>query len=146
MLLKQAIYQLLANNAGVNAVAVARIYPGTLPQTVVYPAIAYRKIIPRPPDPILSSKTTGPTESHFIFYSVAQGTVGAKTAERLSEAVRLCLQGYSGLVTLTDSSPVETFQIHGIFWQGDEDAYDDKTQTHQVASVYSIHHAQEIPS
>ena len=142
MFVQEALRQILIGNSGVNALVVGRVYPGVLAQTLQdYPAVAYR-LVRRTEDTVLESSpiVTGLTESSFIFYSVAKGTNGPTIAARVDAAINACLQGFSGEVVLTGSSPVSSIHIQGVFLEGSEDHYDDITQTHQVASVYVIKH------
>lgn len=48
--MEQAIYYILANDAAVKAIVVARIYPFEIPQDVILPAIVYGRVSTMPTD------------------------------------------------------------------------------------------------
>lgn len=148
MLVEQALQQILSDDAGVSALVNGRIYAGTLPQSVDYPAIAYR-LVSSSREPLLASRSTSPPNSRYVFFSASKGVVAGVGAKKMSllvdKAVRLALQGYKDVVILTASSPEEMVDIQGIFFQDASDTYDDPTQTHQSASTFDVHYSEEVP-
>lgn len=138
MLAEEALQQLLRLDGGVSAIAGTRIYPSFLPQTVTYPAIAYRREgLERVPN--LDSPVTWYTRETVRFFSAAQGPDRYGTAARLDAAIRTCLEGYIGTVISDSTSPAETLAIIGIFateLAGDD--YHDPSQTHQFISEFDV--------
>ncbi len=146
MLVEQALRQILLNDAGVSAIVSGRIFPGTLAQSVTYPAIVYR-LTRRASDPVMTPRGTSLPMSRYWLISTSKGSGSGsyQAAKLLDEAVRLALQGYNGTVTLTSSSPQVSVQIQGIFFDGSEDFYDDASETHQAGSLFLIWHNQQQP-
>ncbi len=146
MFVEQALHQLLTANAAIIALVGTRVYPGLFPQTALFPALTYR-LVRREEDPTLSAseRTTGPVESQYVFYSAAKGATAYEDSKRLDEAVRLCISGFSGVVVLAASSPIESILIHGIFLADADEDFDLDTQTRQAMSLYRVRHSQTNP-
>jgi hypothetical protein len=137
LLLEAALRTLLGDDNGVSNIVGSRIFPGVLPQTVQYPAMAYRLVSREHERRLEPRGSSGLARSRFRFFSTAKGATAYADAKRLDEALRLCLDGYHGVVS-DDQSPASTLRIHGAFAQTTFDQYDDKTQTHQVLTDYDV--------
>lgn len=145
LLVEEALGYLLRGNTGLTSLVNLRMYPGILPQNVAYPTIAY-VLVGREEFSHLSGRmSTGLARSSFRFFSVAKGVTAYAYAKRVNEALRLCLQGFSGTVG-DGSSPEITLDIQGIELIGTREFYDDLTQTWQVQSDYDIAAPEEIPT
>lgn len=140
MFLEEAIKKILAANQGVTTLVQGRVYPGTLPQTCQYPAIAYRVVYREHVEHIEGESgqpraSSGLGMSRIRFFSAAKGPGSYGEAKRLDRAIRLAIQGYQAIVT-SDDSPIDTIDIQGISAKTTFDAYDDKTQTYQTISDF----------
>jgi hypothetical protein len=142
VLIEEALYKVLTEDAGVSELVADRIYPGFLAQTVTYPAIAYRLVNRSRVDQLTDRRSTGLAQSRFRFFCTAQGPDRYAEAKRLEDAVRLALEGYSGEVT--GESP-EAVYIQTIEPLGVNDFYDDATQTHQAIADYDVWASEQQP-
>lgn len=141
-LIEEAIQQILRLDAGVSARASTRIYPGSFPQNLTYPAVAYRLDTREHPTRLESRGSSGIALSRFEFSIVAQTYLEAKY---LDEAIRLSLHGYQATVTRDTGTP-ETIEIKGIFALTSRDLFQDATQNHYVFSQYNVHHEEVQPT
>lgn len=90
--IEEAVRYILANDGTVSGLVGTKIYPPVVPQGVSLPVVTYQQIT-GVRDEILSGPT-GLTKARFQINSwAATYTV----SESLSEAVRLALDGYSGV-------------------------------------------------
>jgi len=138
--LDQAIYRVLATNAGVTAIVGTRITAGVLPQTTTYPAIAYRLA---GEDSIVSlDASNGLRSSTVRVFCCTKANYGA--AASLAEAVRLAMADFKGSVS-DGASPSSTVTIQGTFAAGLFEAYDDRTGTWQVIRDFDIWSHEEVP-
>lgn len=138
MLVNEAIYIRLADDADVSALAVGGIWAGFLKQTTSYPAVAYRKVSYAPVLRLESRGHAGLASFRFRFFSTANLAAGGyDAAAALDEAIRISLHGFKDTVT-NDESPPETFNILGIFPESSFDMYDDPSQTYQVITDFEI--------
>lgn len=138
---EEAVYELLSSDAAVTAMIGGRITAGVLPQSVIYPAIAYR---------IAGEESfAGLDASHGLRRSEVRVFCCAKskygTAAELAEVVRLALTDYRGTVD-DGASPLNTLTIQNIFAEGGIDAYDDRTGTWQMIRDFSVWSHEEIPT
>lgn len=143
MLVEQALVKLLRDNAEVAGIIGTKIYPAHLPQTLSYPAITYG-LVNRNSAPVMDSATTTPPTSLYAFVSHAKGPLmnAYETAKLLDEAIRLCLQGYAGTVTIA----AESVTIQGIFFvRSADDRYEDSVQVQRVGSAFEVRHSQPVP-
>lgn len=143
MFVGEALKKILSDSASVSALVGNRIIPGTIEQTTVWPAVAFRRV-DEIREPTLDSPSTEPPMSRFVFFSVVkQGVYSGVSARRLAsqvdKAMRDALLGFSGTVVVDALSPPDSMIVQGIFFVRSVDTYDDKTQTYQYASVYDVH-------
>ncbi len=143
MLIEQALLLLLkADTAGVFAITGERIYPGVLPQTVTYPAIAFRppnsgnREVERSLDDRLLIK------ERLSFFCAAHGFAKYEQAAKLDNAIFKALDNFTGEVPDTTVSPQESIRIQlcqivdgrGHLYLG----YDQATETHQFLTEFEI--------
>lgn len=145
MYVHEALRLRLLDDAGVTAIT-EQIYLGVLSQGVEFPALAIRH----------SDKTTeqtlntenrghpGVSEFRYTFFSTCRDE-NPDVAVNLDEAVRLCLEGFQGTITDTDSSPDESVEIQDIFHEGTFYGHDDETDTHQMVTSYRVIAAETRP-
>lgn len=140
MLIKQAITILLKEDPGIAALIGTRIHPGYLPQTVIYPAIAWRRKDRK------SSYVLGSTKpavklitTWFEFACWAQGQHGDFEAEDLDDALFDLLDGYAGVIG-DDGSPEQTLTIQGIFHEKLAEGYSDTYKAHFVHTTWRVEH------
>lgn len=149
MYVEEALFKLLTEDAGVSPLIGTRIYPGDLTETTTYPAIAVRTETDTP-EPVLDSRVVGVPQKNFDFYVCSKGPRNDAQAyrqlRRVVEAMRLCLQGYSGVVG--DALSPESFvTIQGIFRDVENDIpYDDKTGTHRSIARYNVRYVETHPA
>jgi hypothetical protein len=154
MIVAQALFKILSTNTTLIALVGDRIYPGKLPQDVgggyTYPAIVFRRVersslpILNPGEPGESRGSSGLQENRWRFFSIGLEPTYSVQA-RLDEAIRLCLEGFQGVVTDETISPVESIEIQGIFPLTSVDFNDDKTATFQVISDYDVWAGEQQP-
>lgn len=121
MLLEDAVYIILRDDAGVGAVAGNRLKGGVLPQTVeAYPFMVYRGSGREPVRTLEGGVAL--VSMRFAIYSVAETY---RDAALCRDAVLAALDEYSGTVT-NDESPAESIQIQAIFSQGTDYRRDDQ--------------------
>ena len=145
LLVEEAISSVLRGNAPLVALVAARIYPGVLPQTVTYPAIAYRLVDRESITHLAGRSATGLARSGFRFFSTAKGMNAYSDAKRLDEALRLCLAGFHGTVS-NGASPANTLDIQIILPGRKDEFYDDPTQTWQVRADYDVWASEQVPT
>lgn len=154
MELEGALRILIAADAGITALVAGRIYPGSLPQTVTYPALSYR-LDSRRRTPRLDPRGTGYilTRSVMRFFCTAKGDTNAySTAKAIDRALFQLLFGYRGTVVNTAVSPQTSVYIHGIFPLDGRDFDFDSDEaaaillgTKQVVSDYEVWAAEPRP-
>lgn len=140
--IEQALRQVLGAAAGVTDICGQRIYPGYLPQGLItWPALAY-KVQGRSKEKVIEPgvKTVADTEVHI--YCLSNSANAYAETKRLSEAVRLCLEGYVGLVVRPGSDPEESVDIMGVFFDTHEDHDDPQLKLRQANSVFHVWHNQ----
>jgi hypothetical protein len=103
------VYGILTADAGVSAVAGAKVFPGLAPPGTSLPIVIYQR---------MSSERvhslTGPVGVPVVSVQITSWGTSYETGKTLSRAVRLALDGYSGTsqgvtvqrVTLTSDSDV----------------------------------------
>lgn len=141
MQVHEALRLRLIADATVAALIEARIYPAKAPQSAAKPTIFYKVL------------NTEDEETHSGVADIARTSIRFSAssqsydeAKELSEAIRLCLQDFSGTVTDTDASPDETLEINGIFRTNTDEFYHDPTQTHHVLSDFDVWAYQQQPT
>ncbi len=146
MFAHRALRLRLINDAAVSTLIGTRIFAGVLKQGVTYPAVAYRQIGADSIERLEERGHSGLAQYRYRFFStttLANG--GYDTAKDVAEAIRLCIQGFSGVITDSSVSPIETLNIQGVFHRFTLDGYDDSTQTYQVISDYEVWAAEVQP-
>lgn len=146
MLVEVAIAQLLRDNAGVAAIVGARIIPLVLDANVDYPAVLYRAVHGGEHYEDLDGSSGLRRTRLGIYATHSKGRTNYKPVLQLAEAVRLALHGFSGTVTLDNSSPVESIFIGNISAGPFEDRFDDPTQTYQRLQIYDVWSNEDIPT
>ncbi len=142
MNINQALFQLFAADADLTALVGSRIYPLSLPDKVVYPAIV-RVCLGQSTIKIYDSPgRSALVESHFRFITQAQGRDQYDAAFAPSEALRLCLEGYRG--DLIGGSPATSLHIDGAFLHDYREVFEDETQMNLIVSEFLISHTQTI--
>lgn len=141
MYVETAIKILVLGNAGVTALIGDRMSYGFLSQSVREPAIEF-KVAKEGSDYVSEPRgTSGPARYLVGFSSVVKGSreseSAALQAKRISEALRNAIDGYKGIVS-DGLSPESTLSIQGIFHDGTEPHWDDKTGTHRFLSAYEV--------
>ena len=127
----------------VTALVAGRIFSGVLPQTVTFPAIAYRPFGGRKVVRTLSGGIALVEEAYHVF-SADKGLGHFGVATELDRAVNVALDEFSGTIVDTSSllSPPDSMDVQ-IIYSGDichEYEYDDKLQLHQFVSEFRVHY------
>ncbi len=139
MFAHEALRLRLIADTAVSALISSRIFAGVLKQGVAYPAVAYRQIGADSVERLEERGHSGLANFRYRFFSTTNlASGGYDTAKDVAEAIRLSLQGFSGTITDSSVSPIETINIEGIFHRFTLDGYDDSTQTYQVISDYDV--------
>jgi Protein of unknown function (DUF3168) len=132
---EQAIVRLLVTDAGVSAIVAGRVYPGLLPESTTYPAVAY-EVVSETPNVALDG--VNPTRAkRFRFWSATHGVNSYGAAKALDAALRDCLEGFAGIVS-DGLSPESTLEIQGVFPLSTYDLYESETETRMVISDFSV--------
>lgn len=145
LLPEQALQQILLADAAVVALVGARIYSPVLPQTVTYPAISIQLDKRDSVRQLNNRGSTGLAVSGYRIAAISQGPSKYAQAKRIAEAVRLALEGYSGTVTDSTVSPIESVRIQLISPEGSRDHYDDATQIHRVIADFDVWAGEQQP-
>ena len=123
--IRQAIYSLLTNNAGVTALAGLRVFPIAPPQGGIDPCVAYHRITE------ISDYTmdgdSGLLLSRFQIDAWAQR---ADVANQLGAAVYDCLSGFRGTQ--------DTISIQAIFMVSARDDYDELAKMFRMSRDYEM--------
>lgn len=136
MYVKEGFRQLLVETAEIAALVDGRVYAPVLPQTVIYPALAYRQV--GGTEDLDLDGSIGFLALQFRVFAAATKASGDYTmASQVGEAVRRSLNGYRGFV-LGDDSPPTGIRFQLITALSTFDVYDDRTQTHQVITDFTV--------
>ena len=92
-----ALYSKLINDAGVSALISNRLYLGKLPQNPTYPCALYNRITTNRVQSMAGS--TGLVEASFEVIAFADTQLAAL---QLADAIRSCLDSFSGTVSLIE--------------------------------------------
>ncbi|MBL4702090.1 MAG: DUF3168 domain-containing protein [Phycisphaeraceae bacterium] len=125
MILEEGIFSHLSGNAAVSALVASRIHPVTLPQSVTFPALSYRRIS--------GQRVNHLAGSSGLQHPRIQMSAWSKTysqAKNITENVRLSLEGFRGTMG--------TIQVDGVVFLGDHDLYEDETELYHIASDFEI--------
>lgn len=146
MQVEQAIFKILRSDAAVAALCGTRIHPGVLPQSVIFPAIAFRTVFFEDQTRLEYPGSSGFGTWRIRTFAVMRGEDGYDVAKRLDKQIRLAMQGFRGTVVDDTVSPQEFLVIQCVFTNTTFDLpYDDKTQTHQIASDFDVTAEEEQP-
>lgn len=147
MVIEDALKKILSDSAEVRSLVGTRVHNGVLPQklaTTDYPCIVFRKV-DEDREPTLGSASTEPPNAEFVFFAVTRGVFADKSAQRMASTVdktlRGAIHGYKDVVIVDTLSPPEMMDVQGIFFRRAAHTYDDKTETHQYASVYDVRYS-----
>lgn len=133
--IEEGIYALLTTNVAVAAIVGTRVYPKALPQDVTLPAITYDLITPQD-----MTSHSGMDGTAFPHYQITGWAETPDAVRDLMKAVRICMNGYKGTITVGASSIV----IQSCLLSGGVDDSDPETQRHMRAQDYTIYHAEDI--
>lgn len=129
MTIDEAFYTILANDAGVSAEVVDRIYPDKLPQNVVYPAIRL-SLVTENHSPVAG----GVDDLPLAGMDVDVFASSREKANEVSELVRSALDGYNGTVN--------GLVIQAIMMKNRQHFYDDDENVFQTSNDFSAYFEQ----
>jgi hypothetical protein len=148
LLHEEALVIILKNDPGLTALVGSRIYPGVLPQLVVFPAIAYRLTNREHMERLEQRGSAGLVRSTFRLYSCSKGTSGVSSAygetKKVDAAVIQCLLGFHGTVSNTGTPPA-SLEVQHVRHVNTLEFYDDATETWQVVTEVDFWAAFERP-
>ncbi|MGY3359748.1 hypothetical protein ACVWZK_006411 [Bradyrhizobium sp. GM0.4] len=127
--IRPALRTLLLADAGIAALAVARVYPVVLPQGQKLASVVYTRISGQ-----TDYKMEGATGYVASRMQIAAWAATADAASALANKVKDCLSGFTGAVG--DPSVF----VQGIFCADEREMYDDVVQMFGVMRDYFIHH------
>jgi hypothetical protein len=136
MTIDEAILVVLKGNPAVAALVSTRITPLKLPERPILPAIVFELVGAQ-----RDHHSTGP--SGLVSLRVNLDLWGKIFDDvcRLSEAVRLCLDGYAGIVTLTlPTGGTSTLDIDSAFYVDSDDGWDDEVQAFWRRMYFDVMH------
>lgn len=122
---KEDLTAFLKNNAGVNALVSGRIYPQTLPQNVVLPAIVYSQI-----SSVRGSSHSGTSGFASCRFQVDIWATTYYQASTVANAVRTALDNYKGVMGSSN--------VGSAFLENELDGFDPETQSQRVIQDYMI--------
>ena len=93
VLIEEAIYSRLTNDAGVFALCGLRVYPQVIPQDAAYPAIEYERLTGEHIRSLAGSSQAANPRYQFHCWGSTRNS-----AKSVGEALRNCLDGYVGTV------------------------------------------------
>lgn len=141
---EQAVGKILADAAGVAAIAADRIYSPVAKQDTEFPCIVFRVIPPSVRDELFEAPgSSGLVRTRFRVFASMKTISGYGVSKRLFRACREALRGYAGvIVTDGTTSPIESIEIQGIFCHTTNgiDDYDDKTDVQSVFGDFDVWH------
>lgn len=120
--LGQTVRDLLIGDSAVAAIVVARVFPNTLPQNSVLPAIVYQGVSDVPENSLNGTVSTTVKSARVQFDCYARTYAEAKALEVAVE---------SALGDVTDSDLSISLEVS-------RDLYDDVTQYHRVSMDFII--------
>ena len=123
--MERAIVDIIENDAAVNAILAKRIYPNTIPQDVVFPAMTYTRISNDPAD-----TKDGVSKLDSITIDLDIFGIDFNTLKDLAGKVRTALDRFSG----TKQSQV----IGIIVFLSDHSFYEDEAQVYHITQSYKV--------
>ena len=129
----QALYTLLATNAGVSAIVGARVTPMRLMDVTDLPALSYTQVSgPR----ITTHDESAANSLAQKRYQIDCWANSYAVARQLADAVRTIADGYKGTVT----QGADSLTIQGILIAGERDDYDAETRIYRIIQEYDYWH------
>ena len=125
--IEESIYYKLVNDTGVKALVVKRVYPIRLPQNVTLPCITYQRI--STPRLHTHDKAGGTAYPRF---QITIWDDNPKDVKTLSDAVRTCLDGWSGTV--------ESVKVQSSLSDDENSDYDPESQIYWTNLDFIIWH------
>jgi hypothetical protein len=113
MNIEEALYSKLSTTSGVMTICSTRIYPNVIPQDAAMPALAYQRI-----STVRYMAHDGPTGVAQARFQFTCSAALYSTARSLANAIRVALDGFSGLMGGTNGVVVEA-----VFVENDFDGY-----------------------
>ncbi|CAK0778999.1 conserved hypothetical protein [Gammaproteobacteria bacterium] len=117
-MIEEAIYSLLTGDAGIAAVVSTRVYPVTLPQNAVLPAIAFTRI-----STSRALTHDGSTQIAESSFQISCFHTNVKSAKTLAGLVRAKLHGYKGTVGSDVIQVTEVVDEGPDIWEPDLEEY-----------------------
>ena len=133
--IEEGVFYLLSNNVAVGAIVSNRIYPIKLPQKPSLPALTYQLITPMS---IMAHDGKGGT-AHSR-YQITGFATDPDEVRDLIEKVRICMDGYSGMIGGADTIKVQAMLPDG----GGPEDHDPVTQRFMRSRDYMIWYDEPI--
>ena len=116
----------LLTQTGLTDLVGQRIYPATLPQDTINPAVSY-EVTNDSPEHTMSSDADNPRKP-LITYNVWADTY--PSGQAVAEQIRTALMDKTGTLT--------TRVLQRIFWENQYDLYEDDTDTHHIVVDFIV--------
>ena len=130
-MLESGIQQLVAANAGVQALIGQRFYPVLLPDDVTYPCASYQVISTSPQYYVDSSKAIGQVRIQVDTWSGGTSNATYAAAKTVQAAIRSVLEGFKGL--LPDGTFVKSILVDNAL-----DLYEQDARCYRTSTDYLI--------
>lgn len=116
----------LLTQTGLTALVGRHIYPQTLPQNVVFPAISY-EVTNDSPVHTMAADASNPRKP-LITYNIWADSYSSGKA--VAEQLRTALMDKTGTLT--------TRVLQRVFWENQYDLYEDDTDTHHIVVDFIV--------
>jgi hypothetical protein len=126
-MIEKGLHTFLTGTAAISALVSARVYPVWLPQSPTLPCLTYQRI-----SGSRVRSLTGPSSLAHPRIQIDCWAATYDGAKTLAEAVRVALDGYSGLMG--------TVEVFGVIVHGDRDLYDPEVKISRVSMDITIWH------
>lgn len=144
MQVEQAIFAILSEDINVSSMVMSRIYPVSMNQSTLYPAIAYS--VDRGEYPFYLKGGLGVVSLRVRVLSACRKEEGGgPIAIQLDQYVRLALSAVHDQDIASTESPSNVLHVQGIFPMTKRERYHDQSETFQVLSDFDVWAEEPIP-
>jgi len=126
MAVEEALYSRLTSDVAVSALVGSRVYNTRLPQGPTLPCVTYTRV-----STVADMAHDGPVGYELARYQIDAYATTFETIRSLADAVRNCLNGYSGTVLST--------VIHAVLLDDQVNEWGDLLDVWRITQDYMIH-------
>ena len=126
------IYTILAADSSVTALCSTRIYPLTIPQQAVLPAVRIVTVAVQP-----TTVKNNASKLDAIRVQIDSYSTSMLTAQQLDEEIRGALDRYRGSVTVAGTGGA-TYFVDGVMFESRNETMEEERDIFRVSSDYQI--------